>query len=73
MNDVTAISNTVVPSTAGATTPDTVTASLSVLTSTSDGKFVYVWKTSDAFAGQCRVLTAPLADRTTHVAAFQVK
>ena len=77
MNEVTAISNTVVPcsatSTVGTSTPDTVTASLSVLTSTSDGKFVYVWKTSNASAGQCRVLTVTLADRTTQVAAFQPK
>ena len=77
MNDVTAISNTGVPcsaaSTGGTSTPDTVTASLSVLTSTSDGKVVYVWKTSNALAGQCRVLTVTLADRTTQVAAFQPK
>ena len=77
VNDVTAISYRVLPcsaaSTVGTSTPDTVTVSLSVLTSTSDGKFVYVWKTSKAFAGQCRVLTVTLADRTTHVAAFQFK
>ena len=77
VNDVTAISYTVLPcsaaSTVGTSTPDTVTASLSVLTSTSNGKFLYVWKTSKAFAGQCRVLTVTLADRTTHVAAFQFK
>ena len=75
VNDVTAISYTVLPcsaaSTVGTSTPDTVTASLSVLTSTSNGKFAYVWKTSKAFAGQCQVLTVTLADRTTHVAAFQ--
>lgn len=77
MNDVTAISNTGVPcsaaSTGGTSTPDTVTASLSVLTSTSDGRFACVWKTSNASAGQCRVLTVTLADRTTQVAAFPFK
>jgi hypothetical protein len=37
------------------------------------GQYVYVWKTSSAWAGTCRTLTVKLVDNTVHTAAFRLR
>jgi len=50
---------------------ETVTAGGSTLNYDSDAnRYIYVWKTDKAWAGQCRVLNVKLADGTSHYAYF---
>jgi hypothetical protein len=41
--------------------------------SSGSDQYNYVWKTSKAWAGTCRMITLKLIDGTEHVAYFQFK
>ena len=53
---------------------ETVTAGGSSLTwDATAGQYVYVWKTSNFWSGQCRTFSLTLADGTTQKAYFRFK
>ncbi|HVT38644.1 MAG TPA: PxKF domain-containing protein, partial [Gemmatimonadaceae bacterium] len=37
------------------------------------GRYVYLWRTDEAWAGTCRVFTLTLVDGTTHQASFKIR
>jgi hypothetical protein len=49
------------------------TAGTSGLQYAGDGYWQFNWKTSKAYAGQCRTVVLTLADGSTHIASFKFK